>query len=189
MKVTIHQPEHFPYLGFFQKMQAADIFVILDDVQYTKGNFQNRNKFKNTNGIDEWFTIELQSNAHKYLIKDITVSQSDKWKTIILNKLQNNFKQDFSEIYNHSKLIDINMASIEYCRKKLRIDTPMIFSSELNISTVSSQRLADICKQLNATQYISGAGGISYLDETLFHCPVTYFQPNITNYYTTLQNI
>ena len=43
MKITIHQPEHFPYLGFFQKMQEADLFVILDDVQFTKENFQNRN--------------------------------------------------------------------------------------------------------------------------------------------------
>ena len=47
MKIAIHQPEHFPYMGFFQKMKAADVFVILDDVQYTKGNFQNRNRFKN----------------------------------------------------------------------------------------------------------------------------------------------
>ena len=47
MKITIHQPEHFPYMGFFQKMESADLFVILDDVQYTKNNFQNRNKFLN----------------------------------------------------------------------------------------------------------------------------------------------
>ena len=53
MKITAHQPEHFPYIGFFQKMKAADIFVVLDDVQYTKGNFQNRNKFQNKNKDEE----------------------------------------------------------------------------------------------------------------------------------------
>ena len=60
MKVTIHQPEHFPYMGFFQKMEQSDLFVILDDVQFTKGNFQNRNKFVNKNNIEEWFGVQIE---------------------------------------------------------------------------------------------------------------------------------
>ena len=60
MKIAVHQPEHFPYLGFFQKMKEVDIFVILDDVQYTKGNFQNRNQFKNNR----------RSKSYKRLYKD-----------------------------------------------------------------------------------------------------------------------
>ena len=77
MKITIHQPEHFPYLGFFQKMESADLFVILDDVQYTKNNFQNRNKFKNKNDVDEWFTIELEQHANSKLIKDAVLDYVD----------------------------------------------------------------------------------------------------------------
>ena len=45
MKIAIHQPEHFPYLGYFKKMENADLFVILDDSQFSKGNWHNRNKF------------------------------------------------------------------------------------------------------------------------------------------------
>ena len=52
MKVAIHQPEHFPYMGFFEKMKSADLFVILDDVQYKKNNRQNRNKFLNKNNVE-----------------------------------------------------------------------------------------------------------------------------------------
>jgi len=189
MKITIHQPEHFPYLGFFQKMKSADLFVILDDVQYTKNNFQNRNKFKNKNGVDEWFTIELESHANTKLIKDILVSQNPKWKRIILNKLQTNLGIDFSEIYSHNYLVDINIASIEYCRNALGITTPMARSSELGITSSSSQRLADICKHFSATEYVSGTGGISYLNESLFDCKVSYFTPQVSNYYTTLQHI
>ena len=59
MKIAIHQPEHFPYMGFFQKMEAADMFVILDDVQFTKGNFQHRNRLLNNMCKEEWFTIPL----------------------------------------------------------------------------------------------------------------------------------
>ena len=125
MKITIHQPEHFPYLGFFQKMQAADLFILLDDVQFTKGNFQNRNKFQNAKGNDEWFTITLQQHPNKYLIKDVEVNSELNWRPALINKLKQKFNKDFSEIYSHNKLIDINVASIEYCRKELGITTQL----------------------------------------------------------------
>jgi len=189
MRITIHQPEHFPYSGFFQKMKAADIFVILDDVQYTKENFQNRNKFLNKNGVEEWFTVELEQDANKKLIKDILVNDKTKWRSKILTKLQINFKVDLSEIYKFDKLIDINIASINYCREKLNINVPIILSSTLNITTSKSERLADICRYFKASEYISGGGGKNYLDESIFDCKVSYFHPNVTNYYTTLQHI
>ncbi len=170
-------------------MQAADLFVILDDVQYTKGNFQNRNKFLNSNGIEEWFTVELERHANKKLINEIYVSDNMQWKIKIIKKLQQNFHVDMSKIYQYEKLIDINIASIQYCKDKLNITTPIVYSSSLNINSVSSQRLAEICKQLNATEYISGIGGKQYLDENIFTCPVTYFVPDVKNYYTTLQYI
>lgn len=189
MKITIHQPEHFPYLGFFQKMQAADLFVVLDDAQYTKNNFHNRNKFLNSNGVDEWFTIEVEPKANTKPINQVAVSSNPKWRRVILNKLQTTFKKDLSEIYKSDRLVDINLASIEYCRQALGITTPMMLSSELNITTNSSQRLADICRALDATEYISGTGGRAYLDESVFDCKVSYFQPQVPNYYTTLQHI
>ena len=189
MKIAAHQPEHFPYLGFFQKMKEADLFVILDDVQYTKGNFQNINQFKNKNGVDEWFTIELEQHANKKLINEVIVSENPKWKSIILNKLKTNFSVNLEHIYNHKKLIDINLESINYCRKKLNIDTPLVFSSKLNLKTNGSQKLSDMCDSLKATEYISGQGAKKYLDESIFNCKVSFFEPKVTDYYTTLQHI
>ena len=189
MKVAIHQPEHFPYLGFFQKMQAADIFVILDDVQYTKNNFQNRNKFLNKNGVEEWFTIQVEPKANNKLIRDVEVSREAKWRRVIVSKLQTNFKIDFSHIYDSNLLLDINLASIQYCREQLNINTPLVKSSEFNLTNTSSNKLADICRELKATEYISGAGGRAYLDESVFNCTVSYFTPQVNNYYTTLQHL
>jgi len=189
MKIAIHQPEHFPYMGFFRKMERADLFVLLDDVHYTKGNFQNRNRFKNTNGKDEWFTIILQKDANKHLIKDIKVNKELNWKTPILNKLKQNFKKDFSFIYDYDSLLDINLASINYCKNALNISTPIVLSSTLDINTTKSQRLSDICGFLKATEYISGIGGKNYLDESVFNCKITYYEPLIPDYYTTLQHI
>lgn len=189
MKIAIHQPEHFPYLGFFQKMKIVDLFIILDDVQYTKENFQNRNKFLNKNGIEEWFTVELEPNANKKLIKDVLVNNKTKWRSKVLSKLQTNFRIDLSEIYKFDKLIDINMASINYCREKLNITVPMILSSTLNINTNKSNRLADICEYFGASEYVSGSGGKNYLNENIFNCKVSYFYSDVPNYYTTLQHI
>ena len=133
--------------------------------------------------------LELEQGANKKLIKDVLVNDKTKWHSKILTKLQTNFKVDLSEIYQYDKLIDINIASINYCREKLGINTPMVLSSSLNITTTRSQRLADICKHFNATEYISGGGGKAYLDESIFDCEISYFHPNVPNYYTTLQHI
>ena len=188
IKVAIHQPEHFPYMGFFQKMEYSDVFIILDDVQYSKGNWQNRNKFLNKNDVDEFFTIQLEKRAYKKLINEVEVSDSD-WKKTILSKLYQNFKIDFTDVYSYKKLVDINMASINWVREKLDIYTPMFLSSKLDINTQSTQRLIDITHEFG-TEYISGEGGKLYLDETLFtDIKLSYHNQHVSNYYSSLYNI
>ena len=187
MIVSIHQPLHFPYLGFFQKMKMADIFVLLDDVKFCKNEFYNRNRFKNKQEQDEWFTVPVEKKANSKLIKDVYVAKDFGWKKKLLKQMYYNFKEDFSDIYEHEKIIDMNIDSIEYCRKKLNINNKIINSSELNINGVKSERLSNICKELGATEYISGPFGKNYLDISFFdNIRVSYFEPNIKNYYTTL---
>ena len=189
MRIAIHQPEHFPYLGFFQKMETADMFVILDDVQYTKGNFQNRNRFLNNNEKEEWFTIPLEKKPHHKHIKDIKTNDTINWREKIVKQLFNNFNFNFNHIYFSSDLVKINLASINFCREKLNINTPLILSSELNIKTKGSQKLSDICNRLKASEYISGQGAKEYLNESIFDCKVSFFKPEVENHYTTLQHI
>tara|TARA_Y100001963_G_C6791507_1_gene455706 strand:+ start:3509 stop:4081 length:573 start_codon:yes stop_codon:yes gene_type:complete len=188
MKVAIHQPEHFPYMGFFEKMKSSDLFIILDDVQYKKNNFQNRNKFLNKNGVEEFFSVQVEKEATKKLINEVNIVEGP-WRKKTIKKIQQNFNLDTSNIYSHNKLIDINMESIMWAREKLNIDKPMILSSDLSIKTKSTQRLVDICNEVGATEYISGLGGKDYLDDSLFTCKITYLKPNIKNYYTVIQNI
>ena len=188
MKIAIHQPEHFPYMGFFEKMKLVDLFIILDDVQYTKNNWQNRNKFLNKNNVEEFFTVQVEKEATKKLIKDIKVVDGP-WRGKNIKKLQHNFKIDTSKIYSYDKLIDINMASIIWAREKLNIEIPIILSSSLSIKTKGTQRLVDICDKVKATEYISGSGGKQYLDDSLFNCKITYFEPKLPNHYSIIQNI
>ena len=192
MVITIHQPEHFPYMGFFHKMKKADTFVILDDVKFKKNNWQNRNKFLNTTGEEEWFTVPIQKKHISRNINDVFVSQDKRWRKKILKQLKMNFKVDLEEIYNSDRIIDINMNSIEYCREKLNIKTPLILSSTLNCPGHRSEKLINICKALNATSYLSGPSGKDYLDIDMFKdnkIKIEFFEPKINNYYSCLYNL
>jgi len=194
MKITIHQPEHFPYEGFFQKMNEADLFVILDNVKFRKNYFQNRNKLVNSKGKEEWFGVAVPKKSTSLEIKDVLVVDDliSGWRKKVLTKLQHNLKIDLNNVYNFEKLIDINVESIKWCREKLKIETPMIFASELNVEGSKTDLLLDICKKTNASSYISGPSGKDYLDINMFkenNINIEFFNPQVKNYYSMLYNI
>tara|TARA_A100001201_G_scaffold8440_1_gene12906 strand:+ start:752 stop:1327 length:576 start_codon:yes stop_codon:yes gene_type:complete len=189
MVITIHQPEHFPYMGYFQKMKSADLFIILDNVNYRKNYFQNRNKLLNKNNVEEWFTIQVEKEATSKQIKDVKVVDGP-WRKKIIKKLEQNLGVNLKHIYDYDNLIDININSIKYCREKLNITTPMVFASKLNVKGTKSELLANLVKQMNGTTYLSGPSGKDYLDLKYFkNIKVNYFEPKVDNYYSTLYNI
>ena len=187
MIVSIHQPEHFPYLGYFQKMKQSDLFIILDDVKFKKNNFQNRNRFLNSSGEEEWFTVPVEKKANSKLIKDVLVSEDFGWKKKLIKQMKLNFDYDFSNIYEGNHIKDINMNSIRFCRKKLNITTPMIYSSDLEVNGSKSELLYNLCKEVGAVTYLSGRGGLDYLDMGVFSdINIKIFEPKVDNYYTVL---
>lgn len=193
MVIGIHQPEHFPYLGFFQKMKKCDVFVILDNVKFKKNNFQNRNKYLNTHtNKEEWFTIPVSKKSNSMLINEIKV-EDGVWRKKIKKQLSQRFpKIDINYVYDHDTLVKINMSSIGYCALKLGFSPPtMIMSSELNVEGSKTELLYNICKELNATKYISGQGGIDYLDTDNYFKDIELeiFKPEVKDYFTTLQHI
>lgn len=193
MVIGIHQPEHFPYLGFFQKMSKCDVFVILDNVKFKKNNFQNRNKFLNPhNNKEEWFTIPVSKKSNSMLINEIKV-EDGVWRKKIKKQLSQRFpKIDIDHVYDHDTLVNINMSSIGYCTLKLGMSPPtMIMSSELNVEGNKTELLYNICKELKGTKYISGQGGIDYLDTDNYFKDIELeiFKPEVSDYFTTLQHI
>ena len=195
MVITIHQPEHFPYMGYFQKMEAAELFIILDNVNYRKNYFQNRNKLLNNNNVEEWFTIQVEKEATSKHIKDVEVVDGP-WRKKIIKKLKQNLGVNLEHIYRYNKLIDINVQSIEYCREKLNINTPMMYASKIDVEGTKSELLANLVKRTSFskgnTTYLSGPSGKDYLDLkhfVLHGIDVKYFEPKVDNYYSTLYNI
>lgn len=190
MRITIHQPEHFPYMGFFQKVSASDHLVILDNVKFRKNYFQNRNKIKNKSGHDEWVTVAVEGGSDSKLIKDVVTSKDLVWRKKVLKKIQENLGFDASEIYVGDQLIDINMNSIRWAMSRLGIEKPITFASDINALGSKSELLANIVRELGGTTYVSGPSGREYLEISKFHgISVEFFEPKVENYYSSLYNL
>ena len=176
--IMIRQPGYFPNIGFFKKIQSSDMFVFLNDVQFSKDSFDNRNQIKSKNN-SEWITVPLKRPVFEKKLNEVLISYTADWITEHSNKILENYRStpyffsywdDIQKILNKKFefLIDLNLELIHYFLKILDITTPIIHSSELSITESKTGRLIQICSQLDATCYISGIGGKDYLDESLF---------------------
>lgn len=176
MLVAIHQPEHLPWIGFFEKMLRADLFVLLDDVQFSKGDFQNRNRVKGAGGA-QWLTVPV---AHRFpqRINEVLVTgsnwQAKHWKTLRSCYARaahfETFAPLFEDFYRRSwtKLADLNVAAIELVARSLGIEKKWIMASELKVSGQKSELVLEICKTLGASGYYSGRTGSTYLNKDEF---------------------
>ena len=174
MIISIHQPEHMPWLGFFYKMKHSELFVILDSVQYRKNYFQNRNQIV-TNGKPNYITVTVPTPGHiSSTIDQMKLGQND-WRTGYLNKIKESYRKHpyfnihFPEIEkiileDFEYLEDLNMELINYFRDFLGIETPLVYSKDLGIDTHKDNLVFDICKKLGADTYISGVFGREYLN-------------------------
>jgi len=175
--ISIRQPGYFPYLGFFKKIESVDVFVFLDDVQYTRSDWDNRNKIETTDG-PMWLTIPILNKSKEFL-NEVEIDHTQNWiykhKSAIKFSYQNTpffdlYWKDIESILDkkYTKLIDLNMKLINYFKSVLDINTETVFSSDLKINSNGSEKLCQICMKLKADTYLSGELGQNYLDLKLF---------------------
>ena len=176
MLVAIHQPEHMPWLGFFEKMLRADLFVLLDDVQFSKGDFQNRNRVKGREGA-RWLTVPV---VHKFpqRINVVEVAgnnwQAKHWKTLVSCYARaahfETFAGPFADLYRQpwAKLSELNVAAIRVLARALGVEKEIIFSSRLAAGGRKSELVLNICRAVGARAYSSGRAGSTYLDASAF---------------------
>lgn len=170
---------YIPWLGYFHKMKSSDKFVILDDAEFSKNDWFNRNKIKTANG-ELWLTVPVSyKNNSSSLIKDIAIDNKQDWKKKHLNSIKQNYSKAkyykdiinfLIDIYDREWvfLIDLNINLIRFIMDKLNINTEIVFASVLSVEKKSTERLIEICKILNADTYLSGVGAKNYLNEELF---------------------
>ena len=177
--VVIHQPDFLSYLGFFHRLLHADLYIVLDDVQFVKGTSQswmNRDKIKTSNG-EQWITVNVKKAPSGTNINEILLSDTVNWRNQNLEIMKQNYKKSdyFKEVFSYieelynkkfDKLSDFNLASIEMLNKLFDIKIEIVFSSTLKTTKVKSERLVELLKQVNATHYLSGIGARDYhIDE------------------------
>jgi|UPI00036EC18A hypothetical protein len=182
MICAVHQPQTFPYLGYFAKMMQADCFVYLDNVQFKKNEWQNRNRIKSNSGW-QWLTVPILHHFGQS-IQEVAINPSVNWQDKHLQMLQTcygkapyflRYFQELKNIYQRpwQKLVDFNLTTLEWLKQLLGIKTPTYLASEIipaqdNASLTADERLITICKILQADTYLSGAGGHAYLNTDLF---------------------
>lgn len=179
MKACILQPNYIPWIGYFELINFSDAFIFLDDVQYTKRDWRNRNyiNFKDSKYL---LSIPVITKG-KFNQKINQVNFLDrKFKQKHLQLIKNAYYRSeyFEEIFNilefaynfndNNLLSNFNINLIEIFSKYLKLKTKFFKSSDFGINLKSNKKLVEICKKINADIYISGKKALNYLDEDVF---------------------
>ncbi|MBA3499632.1 MAG: WbqC family protein [Myxococcota bacterium] len=178
MIVTNHQPQYFPYLGFFHKVENADLLVVMDDVQFLERGFQHRNYIKMQTG-KQWITVPVVQERGQ-LISEVKIDPTQNWRRKHWAALQTNYskapywKQLSPELEailvagGHTTLVALDVDLMKWAMKILGITTPLRLASELAPTGAKSEYHISVCKLVGADTYLSGAGGKLYMDMALF---------------------
>ncbi len=175
----ITQSNYIPWKGYFDSIRKVDVFVVYDDMQFTKRDWRNRNLIKTPQGL-KWLTIPVEVKG-KYFqkIKDTKIAEKD-WNYKHWEIIKQNYKNakcykensDWLErLYrncNYEFLTDVNLHFIREINKYLEINTEIRFSSEFHLAEEKNERLLNICKELNISDYYTGTAAKEYLNENIF---------------------
>ncbi|MFT7613390.1 MAG: hypothetical protein ACI9J3_002363 [Parvicellaceae bacterium] len=184
MKVLITQSNYIPWKGFFDNIAMVDVYVVYDDMLYTKRDWRNRNMIKTTNGI-KWLTIPIDVKGKRdQKINAASVSKSDLespgWKSKHFKTLHHAYSKSkcFNEVIpwiknlydtcESNNLTEINLHFIKAINQYLGIHTKLVDSREFSLKEDPNERIISICKDLNANSYYTGPKANSYLKPELF---------------------
>lgn len=180
MIVTIHQPDFLPWLGFFDRWQSSDLYIILDDVQFLRRGWHHRDKIKTKDGV-KWLTVPVFKKGQYYqLIREVRIDHTTNWRDKHLKTIEANYKHapNFEECFKriaaiyrkkHRFLRDLNIELLNTVAEWLGIMTPTVLASEYDVQSTSTQKLVTLVKSVGGTCYLTGLGSKDYLDESLFH--------------------
>jgi hypothetical protein len=174
--VAIHQPNFFPWLGYFDKLARAHVFVVLDDAQFQKsgGTWSNRARLLVGEG-PAWITMPVRRDYHGVrAINEMLIDARQPWRDKLLNTIKANYARaaHFHDVFpfvkqlidNQSEsLADYNVSAVISIRGALGLrDRPFVRSSSLGVTTRATDRLIDLVKAVGGTSYLAGGGAAGY---------------------------
>jgi len=179
MIITIHQPEHVPWLGFFDKVARVDLFVVLDTVQFRKDYYQNRNRIRTPTGWT-WITVPVR-RPRRVAIADVEIDVDSPFRARYANLVREHygatayFERFFPFVREVTRsterhLSHLNLRLLEFLFGELNVRTPHVLASELALPPVTggSNVNLTICRQVGAQAYLAGMSGRDYLDISAF---------------------
>ena len=179
MLVAIHQPHYLPWLGYLHRMARADLFVVLDHVQFERGNYQNRTQVR-VNGAAHWLTVPVQQRSQKERIVEKAIDNAATWGLKHFETLRRAYASaGFFGMYatelralldcEWQRLVDLNEHTLAFLRNAYDIRTPLVKSSGLGVDGAKSELVLNICKAVGASGLLVGLGGSrNYLDRAAF---------------------
>ena len=178
--VVIHQPDFLPYLGFFHRLLIADIYIVLDNVQFvsSSSSWNNRDKIKTPQGA-KWITVPVKKCPRNTMINKVVISCAVDWKKNHLAQYRLNYlkTKHFDEVYSYLEELyrenmelfsDFSYASIEMLMQMLGVNIPVVFSSSLNVEGTSNTRIANLVKAVGSSRYLSGIGARDYFEPRIY---------------------
>jgi hypothetical protein len=173
MIVAAHQPHFLPWLGYLHKIASADLFVVMDDLQFEAQNYQNRNRVKVNNGTT-WLTVPLVRGSQSDRICDKRIVASaaakDDWRRRAFLTLTTHYGKAAhfggyaSELErtltaSYESLLDLDLHILRLMMDWLAIKTPVVLASTLSLEGQKTARIVQMCQSVSATTYLSGSGG------------------------------
>lgn len=173
-KAVILQSSYIPWKGYFDLIRYADVFVFLDDVQYTKSDWRSRNKIKTDQGV-LWLTIPAGTNLHLHI--DEVEIHDQRWKAKHQKTIEQYYRRSkfydanlLSDLYenNITNLSVFNQRCITQICRKLKIECEFVNSRDLGVDGEKTERLVKILQAVEAGEYMSGPSARNYIKESQF---------------------
>ncbi len=178
MICSAHQPHYLPWLGYCDKIARSDVFVLLDNVQYKRREFQNRSRVRTASGWG-WLTVPvLQHGKREQLFREVEIDPTSDWRRAHWATLKQHYGgaphwgglSVFLEKFYAAKwrtLFDLCDFFLRDTLRRLDIRTRVVRESELGTGGLKTDRIAQVCAAVGADTYLSGPGAKAYLDEAL----------------------
>jgi hypothetical protein len=177
--VAIHQPNFLPWLGYFDKIARSDVFVLLDDVQFSKGSYTNRTKIL-INGEPRWLTVPVdRSGGSTQLISDVRIGDGDRWREKAPETVRHAYSRadHFDECFAvvepllrgpEDRLAEYNERAIRELASRLAPGAEFVRASTLDVGGKGTDLLVEIVRAVSGDAYLAGSGAGGYQEDEKF---------------------
>ncbi len=172
--VAIHQPNFFPWLGFFDKLERADTFVLLDTVEFSKGSRANRVEVL-VGGEPRWMTAPVQRSGIGGPIRDVMIDETRDWRAKVVKTLRQNYPRAdalplVEELVGHrdERLAGYNEHAIRQVAAVLGMTTPIVRASDLAAAGRATELLIGLVRAVGGSAYLAGGGAGGYQEDDRF---------------------